>query len=124
MALGVLPYSRWAVRKPEMFTRALNTIVAATKKGNVAHERDAETRRNAVRALGDLCEEVAVNMSDAQLSSLARLAQLANRSLCLLPWKILPSANKDLPSREGKGLNLVNSINQPDRPWFRAALTG
>ena len=70
LALGVLPYSRWASRKPDMFSRVLDTVVAATKKGSAAHERDAETRRNAVRALGDLCEEVAVDMTDEQLSLL------------------------------------------------------
>jgi hypothetical protein len=70
LALGVLPYSRWAVAKPDIFQRVLDTVVMATRKGAAAHERDAETRRNAVRALGDMCVEVAENMTDEQLTSL------------------------------------------------------
>ncbi len=70
LGLGVLPYRRYAKYNPDVFERVLSTIIAASKVGHLPHEKDAETRRNAVRALGDMCHESAIEMSDDQLSRL------------------------------------------------------
>ena len=70
LGLGVLPYRRYAKYNSDVFERVLSTIIAASKVGHLPHEKDAETRRNAVRALGDMCHESAIEMSDDQLSRL------------------------------------------------------